>query len=85
MGGSKDETDEVPDWGDAPAGRKPPHDDQQIEMLAEDFIENNGDVQAWIDLVERLGPVKARAFLKERIMAQDENNIANWAPVGPPN
>ncbi len=85
MGSDDDTKFDAPAWVNAPTDRKVPDTDEQIEMFVDDFIENNGDVQAWIDLVERLGSVKARAFLKERIMAQDENSIVNWAPVGPPN
>ena len=85
MGKKDDTNDEEPEWLDPSKDRKVPYTDEQIELFVADFIENNSDVQAWIDLVEDVGQAKAREILKEHFMAQDEYSLVNWAPFGPPN
>ncbi len=74
-----------PKWLDPSNDRKKPHTDEQLDLFVEDFIANAGDVQAWTDLVKDVGEPDARRILKERFVAQDPFNLANWDPFGPAN
>jgi hypothetical protein len=76
---------EEPEWLNPSKDRKVPYTDEQIELFVSEFIENNSDVQAWIDLVQDVGDAQARQILKERFLAQDEHSLVNWTPFGPPN
>jgi hypothetical protein len=78
---SKSKTDE-PEWINSYNDRKTPYTDDELEAFASDFIANMADVQAWDNLIKKVGEKKARQILKERLMAKDGNNLVNWEIEG---
>ena len=79
---SKDKLATDPPWLDPSNDRKTPYSDAELEVLAEDFIARMSDTTAWKQLVGDVGEEKARQVLKERLAAQDPNNLVNWEPDG---
>ena len=79
----KTQTSCEPSWLDPRNDRKTPFSDAELDVLAEDFIARMADTKAWQDLVAEVGELKAREVLKQRLAAQDANNLINWQPDGP--
>ena len=79
---SKDKSATDPLWLDPSNDRRTPYSDAELEVLAEDFIAGMSDTMAWKKLVNDVGEEQARQVLKERLAAQDANNLVNWEPDG---
>jgi len=79
----KPQTSSEPSWLDRRNDRKTPFTDAELDVLADDFIARMADTQAWQDLVAEVGEQQAREVLKQRLAAQDANNLINWQPDGP--
>lgn len=79
---SKDKSATDPPWLDPSNNRRTPYSDAELAVLAEDFIARVSDTTAWKELFSDVGKEKARQVLKERLAAQDPNNLVNWEPDG---
>jgi len=79
----KTQTSSEPCWLDARNDRKAPFSDGELDVLADDFIARMVDTQAWQDVVAEVGEQRARELVKQRLAAQDANNLVNWQPDGP--
>ena len=79
----KAQTSCEPSWLDPRNDRKTPFSDAELDVLAEDFIARMEETKAWQDLVAEVGELKAREVLKQRLAAQDANNLINWQLHGP--
>ena len=75
-------TSSEPAWLDPRNDRKTPFTNAELDVLADHFIAGMADTHAWQDLVAEVGEPQARAVLKQRLAAQDANNLINWQPVG---
>lgn len=71
-----------PAWLDRSNDRKTPYSEAELKVLVEDFVARMADTQAWQKLVAEVGEARARQILKERLAAQDPNNLVNWEPDG---
>jgi hypothetical protein len=71
-----------PSWLDPRNDRKAPFTDTELDVLADDFIARMADIRSWQDLVAEVGEKQARHMVKQRLAAQDSNNLINWQPYG---
>ena len=81
----KKRTSAEPSWLDPRNDRRTPFTDAELDVLADDFIARMADTQAWQNLVAEVGEQQAREVVKQRLAAQDGNNLINWQPEGPLN
>ena len=55
----------------------------EVDVKADDFFARMADTMTWKDLVAEVCEPKARDVLKQRLAAQDANNLIHWQPDGP--
>ncbi len=71
----KTKKDEEPAWLDPANDRKTPYTEEELELFAEGFINDNVDL--WETLVEKQGQEGAIEKVKEGFRRKDERHIAN--------
>jgi hypothetical protein len=79
----KSQASSEPSWLDPCDDRKTPFTDAELDVLADDLIAMMADTRSWQDLLAEIGEKQARHMVKQRLAAQDSNNLINWQPYGP--